>query len=281
MRPTQCVLTRPRRQKRAHETTPNLRERLARGSHSQPAREPCVQWPVRCVNSSPRRMPAPKSSDVIAAATECDAKKLKTLIDAKADPNAVGHSGNSALHCAALKGDTAAALATVKLLLEAGADCTSENDGGENPLALAQKKKHTKVVTALEEATEKAAAAEAERKKAKAAAKAAAKAKASGGGGGGGSSSGSGGADGAPGEPLPYRRTASVGWKPLLKDWNKCVMVARPLISRLRPRLSFTAPSGQVRDQMEVADGRLGRQEDRALVFEQDGGRELREGTRR
>jgi len=188
-------------------------------------------------------MPAPKSSDVIAAATECDAKKLKTLIDAKADPNAVGHSGNSALHCAALKGDTAAALATVKLLLEAGADCTSENDGGENPLALAQKKKHTKVVTALEEATEKAAAAEAERKKAKAAAKAAAKAKASGGGGGGGSSSGSGGADGAPGEPLPYRRTASVGWKPLLKDWNKYVTKWKSLTDDLEGKkiaLSFS-----------------------------------------
>ena len=151
--------------------------------------------------------PKPKPAEVIAAASECDKKKLQSQLEAGGSADAVDKTGNSALHCIAMNGDNAAALACIKLLLEKGADVTTENDLGENPLVFAQKKKCNKIATALEEAVAVAEAAEVERKRAKAAARKAARAAKE------GSESGS----------LPYRRTANVGWKPLLKDWMEHV----------------------------------------------------------
>ena len=160
-------------------------------------------------------MPKVKAAEMSAAAEACDKKRLQSLVDAGGDVHAVAKGGMSALHLAASKGDTADALACIKILLDAGADCTAENDFGDNPLGHAKKKKFNKVVAVLEEATAAAEAAEAERRKAKAAAKAKAKGTCGSDGASAGGTSGE--------SSLPYRLVSSVGWKPLLKDWNTYV----------------------------------------------------------
>lgn len=185
--------------------------------------------------------PKPKTADIIAAAEACDKKKLESLLDAGGSPDALGKGGNSALHTVAAKGDTAAALATIKILLERGADCASENDQGDTAFAVAKKNKFNKVATVLEEATAAAAAAEEERRKAKKAAKAA-KAKEE--------KKKAAEAAGVPveeeGVALPYRRTAGVGWKPLSKDWMKYVKQWKHLTDSLTERkiaISFSNKS--------------------------------------
>ena len=157
-------------------------------------------------------MPPPPIIAASQAANKLEVRKL-----CEKDPGIVhtaGQNGNSPLHVAVAK-ESAANIAVVKILLEFNASPMAENDFGDTPLSVAQSKNHGKLIPLLEEAAAAAAAAEAEAKKAKAA-----KLK-------------KGKEDGAAAAELVYRRTTSVGWKPLKKDWTAIVDKRKPLTDDL------------------------------------------------
>ena len=75
--------------------------------------------------------------------------------------HSAGSNGNTPLHVAVGK-EAAANIAIVKILLEHCALPLAENDFGDTPLSVAQKKNHSKLVSLLEDGAAAAAAAEAE-----------------------------------------------------------------------------------------------------------------------
>ena len=63
---------------------------------------------------------------------------LRLLLKHGADVNAARHDGQTALHFAAKNGSAKC----VRILLDAGADPTSKNAGGDTPLAEAERYQH-------------------------------------------------------------------------------------------------------------------------------------------
>lgn len=84
-------------------------------------------------------------TDLILAASNGDAEKVKQLLAAKVDVNAKGTNGVTALHAASFKGD----IATVRLLLGSGASVYSKLTNGVTPLIAACQVGNIEVVKAL------------------------------------------------------------------------------------------------------------------------------------
>lgn len=70
---------------------------------------------------------------------------VRLLLEKRADPNAKGSTGRTALMEAAVEGYTDA----VRALLEKGADAKAKNRDGETALSLAEKQKHADVIELL------------------------------------------------------------------------------------------------------------------------------------
>ncbi|GGP19728.1 hypothetical protein GCM10007981_04580 [Thermocladium modestius] len=91
------------------------------------------------------RQPSQLDKELLEAAEYGDAKKVKTLLEAGADPNTKDEYGSTPLHWAALKGH----LDVVELLLKHGADPNVKDEDGSTPLHDAAWNGHADVVELL------------------------------------------------------------------------------------------------------------------------------------